>query len=750
MKPQPQSAISDAVYIPLVHSLFQAGQSLFIGSLIVIAALMACYAKTGEWAFFVVALTFALLSATRMLGIRKYNSLVGGLTNREMAARWEIYYVTGATAAVSLLGLWCFLAFAITKDPFVQLISFSLTIGYIIGIFGRNFGSSKFVNIQAFCVWLPMTAALLMFGDTYHWAFAALLLPLFLGIGLIAERLRSMLLEAIEARKKAEASLVLARDEARKSMKARKRVVELLSRLRQSQRSEEAAIATRDQHMRFLATMSHEIRTPLNGIVGALELVRTAKAEKVPILLETASNSADALLELVSEVLDLARLEYGEGAPASNPFDCRELLRFVQLAMEPIARTKKLDLKIHIDADVPKILLGDQRKIRQVLINLVGNALKFTETGSVSLCLHLATRDASSMVAEFVVQDTGIGISASAVANIYDPFYTAAPLTNRGSNSSGLGLAIVQKSTKSMGGTIECQSTLGVGTTFKVRVPLGIGEDASPMPLPPILIEQSVPAAPARILLVEDNETNAMLVRDMLEPTPHSVDRAAGGFEAIRMATEQDYDIILMDISMPDLDGVSACQQIRKIRGNVWTAKIIALTANAVVGDRERYLTNGFDGYLSKPIRRDTLLAAIEGAASLHPDFALPAPPVAQANQPALDRIEFASFLADRSPDRAARLLAIFCTELSSIRTGLQVAHADHQVTKVKQFLHTIVGMTASIGAIRLTNLARQQESECLLGRMPSQADIDLIIMELSLAIAEATAAKEQVSGEVA
>ena len=356
--------------------------------------------------------------------------------------------------------------------------------------------------------------------------------------------------------------------------------------------------------MRFLATMSHEIRTPLNGIVGALDLMRTSTAEKVPLLINTATNSADVLLELVSEVLDLARLEYGEGTPTNKPFNCRDLTEFIRLAMEPIARSKHLELQIEIDDAVPAYLNGDQRKIRQILVNLVGNALKFTETGYVRLSLRLLSIETGRATVEFSVEDTGVGIPVDEMSKIYEPFYTASSQGGYGTNSSGLGLAIVQKSAASIGATIECRSTLGKGTTFKLEVSLEIASESDVQPIALPAPVKAANALPARVLLVEDNDTNAMLVQDMLEGTDHIVERASGGLEAVGKAAENEYDIILMDISMPDLDGVHARRMIRAQRREQSTTKIVALTANAVVGDRERYLDEGFDGYLSKPIRK--------------------------------------------------------------------------------------------------------------------------------------------------
>ncbi len=746
-KPQ---EISDEVYVSLVDSLFKEARSLLLGSVFTGLAMIASFWKTGHWLFLAWAIAFFLVAAVRMLGIQRYNRSRNAPLTRCEAERWERLYAAGATVSVCLLGTWCFLAFAITTEPFVQLVSFALTIGYIIGIFGRNFANSQSAAIQTFSAWLPMTAGLLLFGDAYHWFFAALLAPLFLAVKFLANRIRSVLLDAIEARSKAEAALRDAEDAALKAREARARVLELVSRLRQSRRSEEAAIATRDHHMRFLATMSHEIRTPLNGIVGALELMRTSRSEKTPALLETATSSADALLDLVSEVLDLAKLDYGDGALDCRSFRVRNLTDVVHLALAPIARGKGLSLTVDIDDAVPEALFGDPAKIRQVLINLVGNALKFTDTGSVTLAVRRREHKGSCAHIEFEVRDTGIGIRPEDIDQIYGPFFTGKTY-RREAQSSGLGLSIVEKAVSRMNGSIQCESDVGIGTAFKVQLALAIDDNPAPiptdMPSPPVASH----AAQGRILLVEDNQTNAMIVQDMLEDTPHLVDHAAGGLDAVRMATEQDYDIILMDISMPDLDGLSACQRIRAARGSSLKSRIVALTANAVVGDRERFLGNGFDGYLSKPIRRTVLLDAIDDmlahgstACRQHPTMAMP------AAQPSLDAAGLAQFIEERSPERACRLLGIFSSEMAKHKNNIETGYKSAATHQVHHSLHSIVGMAGSVGATQLSALARRHEQACRAGTMPTDADMGALIREIANVIEESARMHQELGMQAA
>ncbi|MGI9480181.1 MAG: ATP-binding protein [Hyphomicrobiaceae bacterium] len=743
--------ISDEVYISLVDSLFKEVRSLFLGSLFTGLAMAASFWKTGNWTFLIWTIAFFVVASIRIFGIHHYNRTRNPDMTRQEAERWDLLYTAGATMSVALLGSWCFLAFAITTEPYVQLVSFSMTIGYIIGIFSRNFGNPRSAGIQTASAGFPMTAGLLISGDPYLWFFAVLLAPLFLAVKFLANRVRSILLEAIEARHRAESALRGAEEAATKARKARTRVLDLLGRLRQSRRSEEAAIATRDQHMRFLATMSHEIRTPLNGIVGALELMSTSRAEKMPELLKTATASADALLELVSEVLDLAKLDYGDAQPESRPFSVTNLVEIVQLALAPIARGKGLSLEVKVDDDVPGNLFGDPAKIRQVLINLVGNALKFTDAGMVRVSVRLISKEDGRVNLEFEVRDTGIGIAAEDIDKIYGPFFTGKEY-RRSTQSSGLGLSIVEKAIKSMNGSIRCESEVGVGTTFKMQLAMDIDTNPEQSQPDPELVVERAPVEPGRILLVEDNETNAMIVEDMLEETPHSVQRAAGGLEAVELATKHDFDVILMDISMPDIDGMTACHRIREARGADLKARIVALTANAVVGDRERFLNNGFDGYLSKPIRRAVLISAIEDMLSMKDidagesiDETEP-----EAEPMGLDQEQLADFIAERSPDRACRLLDIFSSEMAKHRANIEEGYSASELDPVHHSLHSIVGMAGSVGAARLGRLALGHEAECRNGVMPSDADMTVLMDEISRVVEESAVAQRELAKEAA
>jgi CheY-like chemotaxis protein/HPt (histidine-containing phosphotransfer) domain-containing protein len=351
---------------------------------------------------------------------------------------------------------------------------------------------------------------------------------------------------------------------------------------------------------------------------------------------------------------------------------------------------------------------------------------------------------------EFEVRDTGIGIKPEAIDRIYGPFFTGKHY-QRGTPSSGLGLSIVQKAVEIMQGTIACESVVGVGTTFRMQLSLAV--DTSPARAQPQqpLVATPIPARPARILLVEDNEANAMIVEDMLEETPHSVARASGGLQAVRMATVRDFDIILMDISMPDMDGLTACRRIRDARGHDLTARIIALTANAIAGDRERFLANGFDGYLPKPIRQATLIAAID---EMLASGRLTTDAVAETAQeqegPGIDQRALREFITERGHDRAGRMLDIFGAEVSRHRDTIEEGHAAGSIDKVQRGLHSLVGMGGSVGAKRLATLAKAHEAGCRDGILPTGDEMAALMAEIALVVEEAAIARRALSRQAA
>ncbi len=364
----------------------------------------------------------------------------------------------------------------------------------------------------------------------------------------------------------------------------------------------------------FLATMSHEIRTPMNGVLGMLDLIggEEIQGEKARYL-GLARDSAHGLLTVINDILDYSRLEARSVALEAVAFDPAEAARSVAELLREGAAAKGVALTLELAPDLPATVVGDPARTRQVLFNLVGNAVKFTRAGSVTLALGHAPAEAGAVELRFEVTDTGIGIPAEVLGRLFERFSQAEGSTARRYGGSGLGLAISRQLVRLMGGDIAVESEPGKGSrfSFSVRCPREAGGRPVKRSAPPPVI----PAASlARILVVEDNEVNQLLITRMLARRGHVVQLARDGEQALRRLEREQFDLVLMDVHLPGMDGVTATRRIRQMRPPRGRMPIIALTADAMMGDRDRYLAAGMDDYISKPIDTEALHDAIARA----------------------------------------------------------------------------------------------------------------------------------------
>ncbi|NJC88070.1 MAG: PAS domain S-box protein [Desulfuromonas sp.] len=360
----------------------------------------------------------------------------------------------------------------------------------------------------------------------------------------------------------------------------------------------------------FLANMSHEIRTPITGILGMAELLEGTELSACQQgYLKTLLTSTENLLALVNEILDLSRIEAGKVELECKGFSLREVLNEVVASQILVANAKGLPIRTVIPADVPDGFTGDQLRLKQILFNLVGNAVKFTEKGDVTLSVAVEERQGAKILLRFDVADTGIGIKPEAIARIFKPFDQADSSMTRKFGGTGLGLAICTRLSALMGGAIWVDSREGVGSTFHLRIPLEVSDTppasgASRQVGQPPLWE----GAPRRVLLVEDNDITRKLFTDLLNKYSHHVDFARNGVEALEMLNHADYDIVLMDVQMPVMDGIEAVGKLReRERETGGHVPVIAITAHAMEKDRLNILSKGFDGYLSKPTKMKDL-----------------------------------------------------------------------------------------------------------------------------------------------
>ena len=414
----------------------------------------------------------------------------------------------------------------------------------------------------------------------------------------------------------------------------RTKLAESATELSQAKEAAEAANLTKSE---FLATISHELRTPMNGVLGMTALLRdstlnTEQQDYVSAIRE----SGESLLVLLNDILDLSKLEAGKVKLEFLDVNLTDIVSTVTEVMRPNATDKGLELDVEIDERLPSVLKTDPTRLRQVLFNLTSNAIKFTEQGQVSIKFtHAGDKTGDFMCIE--VSDTGIGIPQNKVPHLFSRFYQADSSISRTHGGTGLGLAICKEIVSQIGGTIDVESTEKKGSLFRVRWPYiertgdarnqsSTLDQAAPHQAPPHQILNETKSAPAvatkrkpedrprHVLLAEDNPINQKLMSAIIDRMGFTLTIANNGVEAIKFLREEKFDLILMDIQMPEMDGLLTTKVIRSSDDPWRDIPIIALTAHAMEGNREHYLQTGMDGYVSKPIDIPTLLQEIDRA----------------------------------------------------------------------------------------------------------------------------------------
>jgi len=489
------------------------------------------------------------------------------------------------------------------------------------------------------------------------------------------------------------------------------------------QKAREGALSADLAKSNFLANMTHEIRTPMIGVLGMTELtLATQLTPKQREYLEMVRHSAGSLLEILNDILDYAKIETGVLELADQPFDLPATVEDAIRVFHPLAEKKGIKLSWYVAKDAPASLMGDASRLRQILVNLVGNAVKFTDMGMVRVEVTLAN---SGKVADgqvsllFSVQDTGIGIPQDKLGAIFDSFTQADGSTSRRYQGAGLGLSIFKHLVDMMGGEVGVRSEEGRGSAFTFTLPLRIAPETAPR------IEEEPATSelpPLTILLAEDNPVNQIFISELLEQQGHAVIKAHTGRRAVKALKENDVDVVLMDIQMPEMDGIEATRIIRQsVNGHIKPdIPIIALTAHALKGDRERFLKAGMDDYLAKPVGLEELQASLARVlgrkASPAVETRLPAPAM---QDDALETLDYPWLLekARGNAEFLARLFAAFVTDQPKTLAAIEAALAAHDMERLGFLAHSLKGASATMGARKLRAACLALEQSAKTGR---------------------------------